>query len=215
MPCSVPRTQNGPRIRFAACLLALAGVAGCGTKTSPAKQRLDRELKENPEFRLPEPVARFAGRVTVDGKPPRKDCRLFVILNDPDRLAETPFGETPKRSAICDADGNFALTTNEPRDGVVPGKYIVTFVELHPLPMPIQLPAGHLRVPLVSSRPRYGQPDELRSLYSDPEKNSRSESFNLDIELPGRDDYHFDLIVGGQEPIRAPAPNALRPLPVR
>ena len=189
-------------------------VAGCGPKTPLAKQRLDREFKENPEFHKPEPVAKFAGRVTVDGQPPRRDCKLFVILNDPDHVDDAVQGGSPRLYAVCDVDGNFAFTTNEPRDGVAPGKYTVTFVELHPLLVGLQ--GGHLRVPIVlGNRPSYGQPDELRNLYSDPERNGRSERFNLDLQSPGRADYRFDLIISGKEPLRMPGPNAVKSVPVR
>jgi hypothetical protein len=214
MACILPSARPCSRICLVACLFTIVAVEGCGPKTPTAKQRLDRELQENPEFRTSQPVAKFAGRVTVDGRTPRKDCKLFVILNEPEHLGDAANAEAPKFYATCDANGNFAFTTNEPRDGVIPGKYIVTFVELHPLQF--DFPAGHLRKPIrLGYRQRYVQPDELRNLYSDPEKNGRSENFNLDVELPGRDDYHFDLTVAGQEPIGLPGPNAFNSIPVR
>jgi len=61
-------------------------VAGCGG-TQTAEQALDRQFQQHPEFKK-STLAKFSGRVTVDGKPPSKDAqlkdaRLFVILNDP------------------------------------------------------------------------------------------------------------------------------------
>src|SRR5580704_2318275 len=109
-------------------LLALA--TGCD-RLQTAEQARQRQIHEHPQFELPSAVAKFAGRVTVDGKPPKRNCRLFVILNDPRHLEQTANGERPRLFVACEPNGEFSFTTYQPHDGVVAGKYVVTFVELH------------------------------------------------------------------------------------
>ena len=73
-------------VRLAAGLFLAAAVAGCNSRPS-AQQALDQQIKQNPQFKK-EIVVKFAGKVTVDGQPPEKDCKLFVILNNPQHLDE-------------------------------------------------------------------------------------------------------------------------------
>jgi hypothetical protein len=199
---------NSRRTRLASCVLALAVLEGC-SRTQTAEEARDLEPAESTQFQLPTAVAKFAGRVTVDGKAPKRNCRLFVILNDPKPPADTAHGEGATRFTACDADGNFAFSTYGNKDGVVPGKYVVTFVELH---RPIN-PSSNIRflatVHVGPSPDRYRQPDELKNLYNDPDKNVKNVEFNLELEAPGNAHYHFDLAVAGKKPVVTPGPKAV------
>ncbi len=86
------------RVRLALGGLLLALATGCD-RIQTAEQARQRQIQEHPQFELPSAVAKFAGRVTVDGKPPKRNCRLFVILNDPKHLEQTANGERP--AAFC------------------------------------------------------------------------------------------------------------------
>jgi hypothetical protein len=197
-------------MRVVACLLTFVGVMGC-SHADTAEERYERALTEHPEFHRPDRLAMFAGRVTVDGQPPKSDCKLFVILNDPSHLDATAHQKAPKIFAVCSADGSFAFTTNDPRDGVVAGKYVVTFVELHQPPKPKKTEkSGGLKARIVRGGPnRFEKPDELKNLYNDPDKNAKIENLNLDLEPPGKSDYLFDLEVAAKEPVETPGPNAV------
>ena len=170
---------------------------------------------ENSRFQLPSAVAKFAGRVTIDGKPPKKNCRLFVILNDPNHLEKNANGEEQSLFSVCDSNGNFAFSTYGLRDGVIAGQYVVTFVELHPSP---SKRTSVFFLPTSSRGPppdRYRQPDELKNLYNDPDKNAKNPDFNLDLQPPGYAHYQFDLAVAGKKPVMEPGPNAVTGLPPR
>jgi len=177
-------------------------VAGCGG-TQTAEQALDRQFQQHPEFKK-STLAKFSGRVTVDGKPPSKDAqlkdaRLFVILNDPEHLEEAAHSKAPKLFALCDPEGKFSFRTYLAGDGVVAGKYVVTFVALHP-------PAKSGR--RVMGGALFSPPDELKNLYNDPDQNVKDEKFKLDLQSPGKGDYEFDLSVAGMQPVETPGPNA-------
>jgi len=62
----------------AACFIAAALVEGCGGNQT-AEQALDRQFQQHPEFKKAT-LAKFSGRVTVDGMPPAKEAQVFVIL---------------------------------------------------------------------------------------------------------------------------------------
>jgi hypothetical protein len=195
-------------MRLASCLLALAVLEGC-SRTQTAEEARDTQLAKYSQLQLPSAVAKFGGRVTVDGIAPKRNCRLFVILNDTKHPEDGADGDGPRIFSTCDAKGNFAFSTYGPQDGVVPGKYVVTFVELH---RPINGPSRVRFLPTVHVGPspdRYCQPDELKNLYNDPDKNAKNVEFNLDLEPPGNAHYHFDLAVAGKKPIEKPGPNAV------
>lgn len=232
MSSAAPRAMQYLRIWLAACLFWSAMVVGCNGKQSDsqpsgrnragdgkqagndATQEAAVRFAQNREFQVL-PVAKFAGRVTVDGRPPKKDGKLFVILTDPKHLDQNALGQLPKTYAVCDADGKFAFGTYDLKnrnDGAVAGKYVVTFVQLHkftPRPAKGKRSGG----PPPSERPRgrnrYALPDDLKNLYSDPDNNAKQPAFNLDLQPPGRDDYHFDLAVGDKNPVAKPAPHAV------
>jgi hypothetical protein len=195
-------------------LTILALLGGCG-QSHPLEDVRQQQFASDGKYQLREAVAKFAGRVTVDGKPPKRNCRLFVILNDPQHFDETAEGRGPGFYAACDPDGNFAFKTYEARDGVLPGKYVVTFVELH---RPFIYSSGphYVRVNQVGGGPEdYRQPDELKNLYNDPNKNANDPAFNLELEPPGQVGYHFDLAVAAKKPVEKPGPNAVVGLPPR
>ena len=106
-----------------------AALSGCGSQQS-STQALDEQFKKNPEFQR-QPVARFAGTVTVDGQPPEQGSKLFIILTEFQHLDANAHLEAPKLYRGCDAKGAFAFGTYERADGVPAGKYVVTFVELN------------------------------------------------------------------------------------
>jgi len=196
MSLTARRAPQRSRKCLAACLVAAAFVEGCGTQS--AQQALDRQFQEHPEFKKLT-LAKFSGHVTVDGQSPSQDNQLFVILNDPAHLEEAAHGKTPKLFASCDAEGKFSFSTYIAGDGVVAGKYVVTFVEL--------------RRPVKSVRPAMSQlifvpPDELKNLYNDPNANAKEDRFNLDLQPPGKNDYEFDLAVAGRDPVVTPGPGA-------
>jgi hypothetical protein len=151
------------------------------------------------------PVAKVCGRVLIDGKPAADDLGLFVVLSDPEHL-EKP-GPTPRMFAQCDPEGNFAFTLYYTGDGVPYGKYVATFVELHRRSLP-----GRARAP----RPLlyFVEPDELKNLYNDPEKNKNNPAFILDVQPPGRTDYQFNLAVAGKDPVKTPGRYAVTRLQV-
>jgi hypothetical protein len=196
--------NRSPNADQAAVSISAAG----GSETDGSKFDKFREFQKLP-------LAKFAGRVTVDGQPPKKDCKVFLVLADARHPDENSHGILPKFYTACDADGHFAFTTYENGDGVPVANYVVTFMELHPgAATPSK---GSARAPAAfSSQPqrRFAGPDELKNLYSDPDTNVKDKQFNLDLQSPGKDDYHFDLAVAGKAGSKI-APHALRTLLLR
>jgi hypothetical protein len=105
----------------------------------------------------------------------------------------------PKLFTICDPEGKFSFRTYLAGDGVVAGKYVVTFVALHP---PAKSGRGLMGDTLFSP------PDEFKNLYNDPDQNAKEKQFSLNLQPPGKDDYEFDLAVAGQPPVETPGPYA-------
>jgi hypothetical protein len=191
------------RIDLAAIALLAAAMTGCGHES--AKQQIERQAKDNPKYEV-KGVVPFSGKVTVDGQPPAKDLRLFVILNDPKHLEENAHRRAPKLSAICNDDGKFAFSTYDKDDGVPPGDYVVTFVLLH---APSAAAAGRgARMRQGTGSRHFSEPDELKNLYNDPDQNQKVTEFNLKLEPPGKPANNFDLTVAGKEPAQ-PGPNAV------
>ena len=187
--------------------LLLAFATGCD-RMQTADQARQRQFHEHPQFELPAAVAKFGGRVTVDGKPPKRNCRLFVILNDPQHLEQTADGEGPRLFVACEPNGDFSFSTYQPHDGVLAGKYVVTFVELHRLIY--RSPSRALRTsPFFPGPERHRQPDELHNLYNDPDKNAKTDEFVVDLQPPGNSHHDFALVVAGKKPVEKPGPNAV------
>jgi hypothetical protein len=188
------RAPQRSLMSVAACLFLLAALQGC---TGDGSQ-VDRDADAQGEK-----LAKLAGRVTVDGQPPAEDTSLVVILNDPEHLDATANGKRPKLFTVCDVQGNFAVMTK-------PGRYIVTFVELHqPEARGGPKPVGRGRGPGGQMRQGLASPDELKNLYNDPDKNAKEEKFKLDLKMPGQEDYQIDLALAAKEPVAKPGPHAV------
>ncbi len=180
--------------------IALA-VSGCGRPS--ADQALEQAFKANPTAQRVE-VVKFEGTVAVDGLPPNKPgTKFFIILNDP-KDPQNP-AKLPKLIGGCDDAGNFSFSTNGAHDGVQSCSYVVTFVQLH---QPKALLNRHASAV-------FNQPDELKNLYSDPDKNAANPAFNVEIKSPGRSDWRFDLTVAGKDAVLAPGPHAIAKLDYR
>ena len=194
------RAPRRSLIGLAASLSLVAALQGCG---SSDRDKAAEEQAEQTGFKK-ENLAKFAGRVRVDGQPPATDTALVVILNDSQHLDATAHGKLPKLYALCDAEGNFTFLAK-------PGKYVATFVELHQ-------PSASERSGKTIGRgigpgPLFGRgnlvgPDALKNLYNDPEKNANEEKFKVDLKRPGQTDYEVDLPVAGKEAVE-PGPNAV------
>jgi hypothetical protein len=190
-----------PAERLATLLAIALAFTGCGPKS--AEQALEQAFKENPKATRVE-ILKFEGTVAVDGQPPNKPgTKLFIILNDPKQPQDPT--KRPKLVGGCDDEGNFFFSTHAARDGVEAGAYVVTFVQLH---HPKAL-FGHRKSAL------FQQPDELKNLYNDPDKNAAIPEFNVEIKQPGRADWRFDLAVAGKEPVTTPGPHAITKLDYR
>ena len=135
-----------------------------------------------------------------------------MILTDPNHLDEHARGTLPKLYTLCDADGHFAFGTYDLKhknDGVVAGKYVVTFVQLHKFIPKSAKAKAPPKTPGRDGYEKYSLPDDLKNLYSDPDHNAKSPDFLLDLQPPASDDYRFDLIVAGKNPLPKPAPHAV------
>jgi hypothetical protein len=195
------RAPQRPLMSVAAGLFLVAAFQGCGggSKIDHAEEEQAKEIafvKEN--------LAKLAGRVSVDGQPPAENTSLVVILNDPEHLDATAGSRKPKLYSVCGRQGEFALMTK-------PGKYILTFVQLHQAEIRAgSRPVGRGLGPGGgTSRGDLIPPDELKNLYNDPDKNAKVEAFQVDLKLPGKDDYQIDLAVAGKDPAPTSGPNAV------
>lgn len=168
-----------------ALLASMAIFGGCGTR--PAGQALEKQYKDNPQLQRAT-LAKFAGKVTVDGNPPGQGAVILVILNDP----KTPSQRNqPRQYTACAADGTFEFSTNLKGDGTLVGSYVVTFVELHP-----------------HGNQGYLPPDELKNLYNDPDKNATNPEFHVELTPPGKTDYAFALKLAGEHSVDQPGAKA-------
>jgi hypothetical protein len=175
------------------CVVSLGFITASARRRSSADQALDAAFKNNPQLQR-QPVAAFTGRVTIDSLPPddlTPNLALFVCLH---RRQAGP-AATPLLRAKCDSMGRFFFNTYAKADGVAAGSYVVTFCKLHRVG-PAKLGA-------------FGPPDELKNLFNDPDKNVQRPEFTIDVKLPGKTDYRFDLTVAGQEPLEVAGPNAV------
>ena len=85
-------TQQILRACLVVCSFAVA-LEGCSKPPNSGNQADDAFLK-NADFPK-ERLAKFSGKVTVDGQPPKNDCTLFVILTIPNTSTKmrTAFAE--------------------------------------------------------------------------------------------------------------------------
>ncbi len=135
-------------------------------------------------------LGKFAGKVTIDGSPPKtaRGKVLLVILYDPAH----PDKNKPPIQAACKPDGSFSFFTYSANDGVAIGKYVVLFAQL------------------MASRGRgLVQPDGLKNLYDDPDKNSEDKDFVVTVTQSGKTDYNFNLEIAGKDPVTSPGPHAI------
>ena len=166
---------------LALLIVAAVALAGCGQSSSSREQEY---LKNNPKAQAQEPVAKFAGHVTVDGATQVGTDRLFIFLTDPQHL-----DQKKKYVTSCKPDGSFEFMTYFPGDGVPLGKYIVGFVALQKSRKGIR----------PDQSAAYGGPDGLKNLYNDPDKNKDTKEFVVEVTEPGRTDYEFNLSVAGKD----------------
>jgi hypothetical protein len=177
-----------------AALLLVGALEGCGGGRPSVDQAREEFYKNNPEIASQrKQVAKFSGRVTVDGQAPPEGVTLFVVLNSPDHPEAGA-----KVSTACDAQGNFEFKTYQQGDGVPIGKYVLEFVGLHKQKIRGRAAVVH-----------FVGPDALKNLYNDPERNKDNPTFLLDVEAPGRADYAFDLKVAEKDAVTSPGPKAV------
>jgi hypothetical protein len=167
-------------------------VAGC-TRTQSADQALAKAYAATGGQR--EEVAKVSGTVTIDGQPPGDTgpMRTIVVLYDshkPDASRKAPL------YAVCDEDGHFEFTTYGKGDGVPPGSYVMLFAQLR------MSTWGEMG---------YNPPDAFKNEYNDPDKNEKTPEFKIDVALPGKTDYQFDLKIAGKE-AGSPGPHAVTKL---
>jgi hypothetical protein len=171
-------------------LIAASGLlvaSGCFGSTS-ANQALNNALATAGQQM--EKVYPLEGHVMIDDLPPKleKHQALVVMLNDPQKLDAPP---VTRKYVETTASGDFWFSTYEPKDGVKPGKYILTFA-------------------ILRERGKFGLigPDKLNNLYNDPDKNATIAEFTIDHKAPGKSDYSINLEIAGKEPA-TPGPHAI------
>ena len=197
---SLPRFAGHSFQVVLACFVVASTLAGCSRQKSDT-EAVDQFFLDNPKAKR-QTIGKFAGHVTIDGMPPDKAAgQLFVLLND----AEHPV-RLPPRFVACNEDGTFAFTTYLAGDGVPVGKYVIEFAQL-------KLPRGGRGRAASGVARMYGQPDGLKNLYSDPEKNLSDPNLIVTVESPGRTDYEFNLQVAGKDAIAAPGKLAAVSIP--
>jgi hypothetical protein len=165
---------------LAALTLAFAGCGDQGTQKRMAQQL--EEIKGN-TFE----VAKFSGKVTIDGQTPSVPPRSVLVLMLYSAKDVQP-GHEIIYETVCDKEGHFEFTRFTKGDGVPPGSYTVLFGEL---------------------TPRHGAqfigPDRLGNRYNDPDTSP----FHVEIKSPGKTDWEFNLEVAGKDPIPSAGPHAV------
>ena len=181
------RRQIGSLRANVLCLALVMLGAGCGGQKS-AEQARKEAMKAAGE--QPLTLAKFAGKVRVDGAAPTPtDGHALIVMLYPSQPNK------PVLAARCGPDGNFAFTTEKKGDGVPAGSYTVLFGEFK-----------------IGARAALKQPDDLKNLYDDPDKNGQESQFKVDLQPPGKTDCDFDLKLAGQD-AGSPGPNAVLRLP--
>jgi hypothetical protein len=170
-------------------MLTLGAFAlGCSGRQS-ADQALDNALKTVGGQRAS--VAKFAGKVLIDGKPPGdiRPAATLIILYDP---KNPPTSSRLPIYAVCKPDdGSFEFTTYNKGDGVPTGSYIVLFAQMEQI---LMINTG------------FYPPDRFKNLYNDPETSA----FKIEVTAPGKSDWLFELEVAGKEPNDSPGPQAIK-----
>ena len=135
-------------------------------------------------------LGKFSGKVTIDGLSPEieRGKKLLVILYDQSQKDKSK----PPLFATCNADGSFSFFSYTANDGVPVGTYVVLFAEL------------------TASRSKgLTQPDALKNLYNDPDKNIQDKNLVVSVTSSGKTDYSFNLDIAGKEPVTTPGANAV------
>jgi len=173
------------RLLAAVATLSLLS-AGC-SKTQSTQEAVDAQLKELNTTKAN--LAKFAGKVTIDGQPPTiaRGQVLLVILYD----QKNPDKNKIPLYATCKNDGSFEFYRYVAGDGAPVGSYVVLFAELK-----------------ATRAKGLVQPDALKNLYDDPDKNAQNKDFVAEVAPPGRSDYDFNLDIAGKEPA-TPGPHAV------
>jgi hypothetical protein len=191
-----PVVRRAPGNSLSLLILSLAAAAafpGCINRGGGTRED---ELEQVAKLPNKTTVAKFGGHVSVDGQPPHEGSLMFVILNDPEHLVKGG-----KASATCDAQGDFVFSTYLSGDGAPTGKYVVTFVQLHPQGASGGR-SGKGRAGMPSMTKEFVGPDELNNLYSDPDKNKSDPTFQVNVADPGRTNYDFNLSIAGKDPVK-------------
>ena len=107
-------------------------------------------------------LAKFAGKVTIDGQPRAAagaGATHHLVRSKESRQEQRPL------SAACQKDGRFEFYTYAKADGAPVGSYVVLFAEL------------------TNNRARgFVQPDGLKNLYDDPDKNAQNPEFVVELD---------------------------------
>ncbi len=191
MAACVPGVLSGHLNLHCVEALALFGFAGCSGQQS-ADEALNKALETSGVSK--NAVYPLAGKVTIDGQPPKLEQgqQLIVMLNDSTKL-ETPSFE--KVRVATNADGDFSFSTYKKDDGVKSGKFVMTFAILK-----------------RAGKKGLKGPDLLKNQFNDPDVNQKINEFVVDHKAPGKRDYVFNLVTAGKEPVTAPGPHALTDL---
>jgi hypothetical protein len=198
-----------------------ASLAGCTSRPEASTETGDMRFVKSERMQH-QPLIKCAGRVTVVGQPVKEDCKLFVILNDPAHLDENSKGILPKYYEDCDNDGKFNFSTYDKGDGIPFGKYVVTFVELHrKKTAPAKKATGSVKPPGTggpsassTASMRFWGPDELKGIYSDPEKNAKDPALILDLHEGSSGTHDFKLVIGDNKGTK-PSRHAVQTLVLR
>jgi hypothetical protein len=118
---------------------------------------------------------------------------LFILLYDPENPPKPK--TSPQKSIVDLKTGAFSFTTYAQDDGVTTGTYIVLFVAL--------------KHTMLARNAGFHEPDGLKNLYNDPDKNKDNPDFNLTVTAPGKTNYSFDLKLEGQELPSSPGSHAV------
>jgi hypothetical protein len=169
-----------------ACAAFALVAAGCGQSSQSADQALNDRLRDSNSQRGQ--IAKFSGTVNIDHLPPalKSDEALMIMLYDSKN--PPPAKQLPLAARVTN-DGHFEFTTYSRGDGVQVGSYKVLFAAFKVNPL----------------RGGSNSPDVLKNLYNDPDTSQ----FNVEITVPGKTDWTFDLEIAGKEANTTPGARAI------
>lgn len=139
-------------------------------------------------------AVKATGTVTFDGKPLEGATVSFIPEGEGGRNA----------SGLTDAQGNFRLTTLEPGDGALPGKYKVTVskVEQDPnaLPPATTQEEGMKRAAEMAAKAntRNATPAEPpKAMLPDRYGNEKTSGLSAEVKSGGENNFTFPLTTAG------------------